>query len=753
MITKHTANYRKHDMNVFAIPRPKMYSPENWAKWENTRNTNVIPEVSNIGIVLGEISKNLIVIDVKSKDLAEKIMPGAFDRTLVVRTVNGGYHIYLRIGSLENNGKKATSINLKNEEHESVDIRVEGYVMGAGSVDADGREYEVVSNVVEPQLVGISEQLDNLKQLGFNSSYMMGFRDSIKQTETIYICMSCEGEIDDSGKAKHISAKRLSDPVFNECKEMRHDILPYGDSQAVHLNEFVSKTHEYLQNGVREDQVREEMREWNEQNGNEIPQAVADNKITEVVVKFQENQASMNETELNQSEMTNSDFAEQVMKKHIFKCMRDNEDLLHYEDGVYIYNNRESENLIKEELERTMQETTIKTPQGMKKLDTISLKRVNEIVAMVKRKTYVSRKDFDKDLELINCKNGVVNAQSGELVPHSPDFLFRNQCPVEYNPDYKFPKAFFDFLQVSVGDRQSIIQLIESMACCLLRTSQFQKAFMHIGSGSNGKSTFLSLLEQIIGDRNIAHVSPHQLERERFATAELENKMLNVYADIVSDTLTSTGKLKMVISGDNVAGERKYGQPFNFSPYSKLMFSANQLPDVEDQTNAMYRRWIIFKWTQKFEGANQDRHLLRKLTADKELSNIFSMLVQVAKTLISNDYKFRYEPSPDEVKRQWQDHADPVETFIDEKCQKMESGYTIAVKMYSAYVKFCKERLIEAKHQKHFYKKFSSQTGTEKTQKRMGGAVERAFEGWVLKSEIIEENTTHGQGSLFGDDE
>ena len=101
-----------------------------------------------------------------------------------------------------------------------------------------------------------------------------------------------------------------------------------------------------------------------------------------------------------------------------------------------------------------------------------------------------------------------------------------------------FLNEFLDFLKVSIGDWKQTIQIIESMASCLLRTSAFEKAFMHIGSGSNGKSTFLSLLEKMLGRQNVAHMSPHQLERERFATAELEGKMLNVYADIVSETLT-----------------------------------------------------------------------------------------------------------------------------------------------------------------------------------------------------------------------
>lgn len=502
---------------------------------------------------------------------------------------------------------------------------------------------------------------------------------------------------------------------------------------------FCKQAGEFLQAGLRESQVREEMETWNKQHNNALSKPTFEEKIGECIDQFNKNTMAMKST-TDESEMTNDMYATAIMDKYVFKCMFDNKDLLVYKDGVYLYNNKMAENTIEFECEKVMPEA--------------SIKRITEIVAMIKRRTFVRREDFDRDLELINCDNGIINIKTGKVIPHDPEFLFRNKCPVKYDPNYTTPEKFFEFLRVSVGDSKQIIQIIESMACCLLRTSRFEKAFMHIGSGSNGKSTFLSVLEKIIGRTNIAHVSPHALERERFASADLENKMLNVYADIVSETLTTTGKLKMVISGDEIFGERKHRDPFAFKPYAKLMFSANQLPDVEDQTNAMYRRWVIFKWDQKFEGKNQDRHLLSKLTEKEELNKIFSMLVQVAKTLINNDYKFRYEPTADDVRKIWQDHADPVESFIHDKCTKVSTTYITAVRLYQAYSAYCRDRQIDPKDRKYFYKKFSVVSDIPKTQKRVGSVMERVFEGITLSADIIEENKTQGQGSLFeGDDD
>ncbi len=761
------SNYKTQGLNVFYIPQGRTFTTDDWEQWTTKKNMSVISPNGNIGIICGKMSENLMVLDIRQKDMCEKVLPNCFKDTMVVQTATGGYHIYLKLPRLESmDGKKVSSITVRKESFK-VDLKVDGYVIGAGSVDSNGREYKVVSETTtimkdSPRII-----LDNLNELGFKDSSLMGFKSatSLKQSENRWRCVSCWGE-------KDIIGKSIRDPVFDHCKQMKHDIEIFGDPDAVIVNDFISETQTQLRRGVKEENIRDSMREWNVQNGSEIDDVTFENKIGEVIDTWNSNRESTADEEVNEDgEDSNQKFAQMVMEKYTFKCMDDNHDLLYYDNGIYVYNNKKAESLISAECERIVPNATIK--------------KINEIIAIVKRKNFVDRKWFDRDADLINCVSGIVNIQNGEVLPHTVGWwkcqdcewvgytaeerdlhkdvemkhhiinegLYRSQIPVEYNKNYQPPAQFLEFLKVSIGDWKQTIQIIESMASCLLRTSAFEKAFMHIGSGSNGKSTFLSLLEKMLGRHNVSHVSPHQLERERFATADLEGKMLNVYADIVSETLTSTGKLKMVISGDEISGERKHRDAFNFKPYAKLMFSANQLPVVEDETTAMYRRWFIFKWDQKFEGANQDRFLIDKLTTPEELSNLFSMLVEVAKSLANNNYKFRYEPTAQEIKDSWLELADPIEKFIDERTTKMSSGYTMIVKLYNSYQIYCKEKGLVPKTQKYFYQKFSSITGIDKTQKRSGDMVERVYEGIVLNDDLIEDNTSKGQGTLFeGDD-
>lgn len=66
---------------------------------------------------------------------------------------------------------------------------------------------------------------------------------------------------------------------------------------------------------------------------------------------------------------------------------------------------------------------------------------------------------------------------------------------------------------------------------CLYRRNELGKAFILIGDKSNGKSTFLHVVKNMLGDKNIASLDLKELG-DRFKTAELFGKLANIGDDI-----------------------------------------------------------------------------------------------------------------------------------------------------------------------------------------------------------------------------
>lgn len=142
--------------------------------------------------------------------------------------------------------------------------------------------------------------------------------------------------------------------------------------------------------------------------------------------------------------------------------------------------------------------------------------------------------------------------------------------------------------------------LIEEMiGYCLFRRNSFEKAFILTGNGANGKSTLLEIIERMIGEENISSVALEELD-ERFKTYQLEGKLVNIGDDISNNYIEDNSTFKKLSTGQKVNVERKGKDPYDLENYSKLIFSANELPRINDLTDALKRRLIFVPFNAKF---------------------------------------------------------------------------------------------------------------------------------------------------------
>ena len=172
--------------------------------------------------------------------------------------------------------------------------------------------------------------------------------------------------------------------------------------------------------------------------------------------------------------------SEQIKKKYRFVALPSKE-LLYYNNGVYTTG---GEIIIEKEAEAL----------GVYEM---SNKALAEIKGHITRASYHNRQDFDKDLNVINMKNGLYNIQTGEFRAHSPDYLSMIQVPVIYDPKAK-PKRFGKFLNEVTYPRE-IRTAVEAMAYTFLRDNPYEIINVLFGYGGNGKSVFTGVLTSLHG--------------------------------------------------------------------------------------------------------------------------------------------------------------------------------------------------------------------------------------------------------------
>jgi putative DNA primase/helicase len=130
--------------------------------------------------------------------------------------------------------------------------------------------------------------------------------------------------------------------------------------------------------------------------------------------------------------------------------------------------------------------------------------------------------------------------------------------------------------------------------------TSIQKAILLMGDGANGKSTYLRGQLAFIGKHNIAAVSLHKIENDRFSAARLVGRLANICPDLPGTELTSTSVFKAITGGDAMMAEYKFRDSFEFVPYARLIFSANHPPKSQDASPAFFRRWIVVPFERTF---------------------------------------------------------------------------------------------------------------------------------------------------------
>ena len=142
---------------------------------------------------------------------------------------------------------------------------------------------------------------------------------------------------------------------------------------------------------------------------------------------------------------------------------------------------------------------------------------------------------------------------------------------------------------------------------------------------------------------------------------------------------------KAITGGDVIRVERKHRDAFNFKPYARLLFSANQAPPTVDSSQAWFDRWTTFPFHQRFRGtAAQDYDLLAKLTTAEELSGLLNRALEALAGLRERR-RFTTTPEMREAATKFRQEADTVAGFMAERCELVPDARSKRSDVYEAY--------------------------------------------------------------------
>lgn len=263
------------------------------------------------------------------------------------------------------------------------------------------------------------------------------------------------------------------------------------------------------------------------------------------------------------------------------------------------------------------------------------------------------------DHPILNTANGMLDLRTGELSPHSPDYLSRVQIPVAWDPDAVCP-AYEKWLEECCPGQTDDLE--ETVSAMLDPSATPAKAVFLFGPSRSGKSTFLRIMQQVAGSANCSGVSLHQLSDDRFASANLYGRMLNTCADLPATHLSDTSVFKQMTGGDLVQANRKYGQQFSFTNTALFAFSANRIPTVSETSSAYTERIKPFNFPHSFAGREDPR------IEAEVMEELPGILVRWVRAWQRRAARGTYLATHEDVRREFEAASDRVRLWVDSVC-------------------------------------------------------------------------------------
>jgi len=278
--------------------------------------------------------------------------------------------------------------------------------------------------------------------------------------------------------------------------------------------------------------------------------------------------------------------------------------------------------------------------------------------------------DFDTDRYKINCRNGVVDLKTGKLLPHESKYMFTKIVDVDYNPHARCPK-FMQFLKEIMKNRIELVNFLQRwFGIGLSADVSVQKFVIFYGSGANGKSTLINIIQEIMDEFSKTAPSDILIDNQRSGgvpndIASLCGSRLVFAAETEMNAKLAESKIKSITGGDIVVARYLYGEYFQFKPTWKIILSTNHKPRITGTDNGIWRRIILVPFEYTVPNGQINPNLVDELLEERE--GIFTWMVDGAM-----DYFMEGRLSiPSYIESQTKEYQvgeDAVKDFLEETC-------------------------------------------------------------------------------------
>lgn len=331
---------------------------------------------------------------------------------------------------------------------------------------------------------------------------------------------------------------------------------------------------------------------------------------------------------------------------------------------------------------------------------------------------------------MIAFRNGIYDLETDSLKPFSPDIVITNRIPWDYNPTAYSELADKTLDKIACHDAEIRTILEECIGSCFYRSNTLGggKAFILTGEGSNGKSTFIAMIQHLLNEENITALDLKELD-QKFQNAALFGKLANLGDDISDEFIVNASFFKKLVTGERVQVQNKGEKPFEFNNYAKFLFSANNIPRIKDKTGAVLRRLLIVPFDAEFSknDPDYDSSIKYKLQEPEVMEYLIVLGIKALKNIIEKQ-GFTESARVQGQLKEYEETNNPIIGFFDEmQIEEFQIENEQSDKVYKRYKEYCLANNFNPMSKAEFSKQLCRKLGMTTKTKKIGGKVYRIY--------------------------
>lgn len=351
----------------------------------------------------------------------------------------------------------------------------------------------------------------------------------------------------------------------------------------------------------------------------------------------------------------------------------------------------------------------------------------------------VEQRNLDADEFMLNTPTLTYDLRQGIKFPmeHRPEHFITKQTTVDPSSDGAdiWASALDTFF---LKDTDLIDYVQRMVGLSAIGKVYVEALIIAYGEGRNGKSTFWNVIARVLGTYS-GNISADMLtvgcrRNVKPELAEAKGKRMLIAAELEEGMRLNTANVKQLCSTDEIYAEKKYKDPFSYTPTHTLVLYTNHLPKVGAIDKGTWRRLIVIPFDAKIEGSADIKNYADYLYENAG-GAILTWVIEGAKKVIADNYKIEPPKKVRDAIEHYKESNDWLSYFLSERCELDPAYVAKSSEVYNEYRIFCTQVGEFTRSTTDFYTALET-VGFERYRDRKG----RYIKGLRLKTEFMEED-------------